>query len=589
MHLDVGRHFMPVEFVKKYIDLLAYYKMNYFHWHLTEDQGWRIEIKKYPKLQEIAAWRDETLIGHYSDQPVQYDGLRYGGYYTQEEIKDVVKYAEDRFVTIIPEIEMPGHSQAALAAYPELACTPGPFKVATSWGVFEDVFCPYDTTFSFLQDVLDEVVSLFPSKYIHIGGDECPKTRWEHSAFCQALMKKEGLKNTHELQSYFIQRIEKYLNSKGKSIIGWDEILEGGLAPDATVMSWRGMQGGIDAAKAGHDVIMTPGDYCYFDRYQSEPSEEPLAIGGLLKLEKVYAFDPVPAELSSDEARHILGGQGNVWTEYIDTPEKVEYMVYPRAIALAEVLWTPSARKSWLDFTKRLTQHLDRLDGMHVNYAKLLNKPDVEILAGPEGLNLTWKSSVPDQIIYYTRDTTKSTWEKVKAGDVTVVKDAATIYYKSDQTPMRRIDYMPSKIKDASIKPVPAPDERYAGRQRAQTLGDGLKGNKFFNGLEWCAWEGKKCIIDIDFPSEVKFDSVRIGILSSPDSWIYAPESIEVKGSIDDVYYSVLSTGAGKNTTSWRQESVLKMPGTKVKYLRLYVLPVLKIPEGSPGAGNTAW
>ncbi len=372
MHLDVGRHIMPVEFVKKYIDLLAYYKMNYFHWHLTEDQGWRIEIKKYPKLQEIAAWRDETLIGHYSDQPVQYDGERYGGFYTQEEIKDVVKYAEDRAVTIIPEIEMPGHSLAALAAYPELACTPGPFKVATTWGVFKDVFCPNEMTFTFLQDVLDEVLSLFPSKYIHIGGDECPKTRWEQSAFCQDLMKKEGLKDEHELQSYFIQRIEKYLNAKGKTIIGWDEILEGGLAPNAVVMSWRGIQGGIVAAKAGHDVIMTPGTHCYFDHYQADPSMEPIAIGGLTPLEKVYAFDPVPAELSATEARHILGAQGNVWTEYMTTPEKVEYMAYPRAIALAEVLWTPAARRSWPDFTHRLSQHTDRLDGMQVNYAKHL-------------------------------------------------------------------------------------------------------------------------------------------------------------------------------------------------------------------------
>ncbi|HZV70954.1 MAG TPA: beta-N-acetylhexosaminidase [Saprospiraceae bacterium] len=369
MHLDVSRHFFPVEFVKKYIDLLAYYKMNYFHWHLTDDQGWRVEIKKYPKLQEIAAYRDETLIGRFGEKPPRYDSTRYGGYYTQDQIKDVVKYASDRAVTIVPEIEMPGHSLAALAAYPELACTSGPFKVATTWGVFNDVYCPEDSTFAFLENVLDEVLTLFPSKYVHIGGDECPKTRWGQSQFCQNLMKDEGLKTANELQSYFIQRIEKYLNSKGKTVIGWDEILEGGIAPNATVMSWRGIKGGIEAAKAGHNVVMTPGDYCYFDHYQGDRATEPLAIGGFTSVEKVYSFDPVPAELSETEAKHILGAQGNVWTEYIDTPEKAEYMAYPRAVALSEVLWTRSSRRDWKEFSPRLAKHLERLDGLNVNYA----------------------------------------------------------------------------------------------------------------------------------------------------------------------------------------------------------------------------
>ncbi|MEO7927019.1 MAG: beta-N-acetylhexosaminidase [Saprospiraceae bacterium] len=370
MHLDVSRHFMPVEFVKKYIDLLAYYKMNYFHWHLTDDQGWRIQIKKYPRLQQVGAYRDSTLVGKYDDRPVKFDGKRYGGFYTQEEIKDVVAYAADRAVTIVPEIEMPGHSLAALAAYPDLACTHGPFSVATTWGVFDDVYCPTDSTFTFLENVLEEVLALFPSQYIHIGGDECPKESWKKSDFCQSLMKKEGFKNENELQSYFVKRIEKYLNAKGKTIIGWDEILEGGIAPNATIMSWRGVQGGIDAAKAGHDVIMTPGDYCYFDHYQGDRATEPLAIGGFTPLEKVYSFEPVPAELTLAETKHILGAQGNVWTEYIDTPEKVEYMAYPRAIALAEVLWTPPAKKNWTEFSTRLARHSDRLDGMGVKYAK---------------------------------------------------------------------------------------------------------------------------------------------------------------------------------------------------------------------------
>ena len=370
LHLDVCRHFMPVDFVKKYIDLLAYYKMNRFHWHLTDDQGWRIEIKRYPKLQQIAAWRDQTLIGHAGDSIPKYDGKRYGGFYTQEEIKEVVRYANDRGVTIIPEIEMPGHAMAALAAYPELSCTSGPFKVAQTWGVFDDVYCPTEETFTFLENVLDEVIALFPSTYIHIGGDECPKVRWKESDFCQALMKKEGLKDEMELQSYFIQRIEKYLNGKGKSIIGWDEILEGGLAPNATVMSWRGIDGGIASAKSGHDVIMTPGDFCYFDHYQSASKKEPLAIGGLTTVETVYSFDPIPEVLNPEEAKHILGAQGNLWTEYITIPEQAEYMAYPRAMALAEVLWTPVERRSWPSFLDRLHHQTDRLDGMKVHYAK---------------------------------------------------------------------------------------------------------------------------------------------------------------------------------------------------------------------------
>jgi len=323
MHLDVGRHFFSVDFIKKYIDLMARLKMNTFHWHLTEDQGWRIEIKKYPKLQEIAAFRNETLIGHYNDQPHQFNGKPYGGFYTQEQIKEVVAYAKTRQVTIIPEIEMPGHSQAAIAAYPELGCTGKQVEVATKWGVFDEVYCPKESTFKFLEDVIDEVLTLFPGKYIHIGGDEAPKTNWKNCTHCQKLIKKEGLKDEHGLQSYFIARMEKYINTKGKQIIGWDEILEGGLAPNATVMSWRGTSGAVQAAKEGHDVILTPGSHCYFDHYQSENENEPLAIGGFLPLEKVYHFNPIPEGLSDKEATYVLGAQGNVWTEYMQTEKQV--------------------------------------------------------------------------------------------------------------------------------------------------------------------------------------------------------------------------------------------------------------------------
>lgn len=372
MHLDVGRHFFPVSFVKRYIDLLAMYKMNRFHWHLTEDQGWRIEIKKYPRLTEVGAYRKETIVDKHFD-PYVGDGKPYGGYYTQEEIRDVVAYAADRYVTVVPEIEMPGHSLAAITAYPEFACTDGPFEVGTRWGIFQDIYCPKDTTFAFLEDVLTEVMGLFPSRYIHIGGDEAPKRRWEESPIAQAVIQREALSDEHELQSYFVRRIEQFLLAHGRRLIGWDEILEGGLAPEATVMSWRGMEGGIEAARQGHDVIMTPVSHVYFDYYQGDPETEPLAIGGFTPLEKVYRFEPVPPELSETEAKHVLGAQGNVWTEYLTTGAKIEYMVVPRMLALAEVVWSPAGQRNWPGFVARLPAQLRHLDVLGVNY----RTPDV--------------------------------------------------------------------------------------------------------------------------------------------------------------------------------------------------------------------
>ena len=372
MHLDVARHFLPLEFVKKYIDLIALHKMNRFHMHLTDDQGWRIDIKKYPKLAEISAWRDETLVGHYYDEPRQFDGQSHGGFYTHDEIREMVSYAKERFVTIVPEIEMPGHGQAALAAYPEISCTGGPFKVSTFWGIRKEVYCAgNEKTYEFMENVLAEVLELFPGEYIHIGGDECPKDRWEKCPKCQARIREEGLQDEHELQSYFVKRIEKYLAANNRRLIGWDEILEGGLAPNATVMSWRGEEGGIAAASEGHDVVMTPYSHTYFDYYQADPENEPLAIGGFLPLDTVYAYDPVPAELNQEQRHHILGVQGQVWTEYIPTPEKAEYMAFPRACAMAEIGWTPLDRKNFKEFSKTLDHHLKRLDQLDVNYRKL--------------------------------------------------------------------------------------------------------------------------------------------------------------------------------------------------------------------------
>ncbi|HEX6061958.1 MAG TPA: beta-N-acetylhexosaminidase [Candidatus Limnocylindria bacterium] len=370
LHLDVGRHFFPVEFIKRYIDLLASFKLNTFHWHLTEDQGWRLEIKKYPKLTEVGAWRTETIVGHARRGPKGYDGTRHGGFYTQDQARDVVAYAKERGVTVLPEIEMPGHSLAALAAYPEHANVPGPFEVRTTWGISDEVFSPRDATFTFLENILREVMAIFPSEYIHIGGDEAPKKRWRESAEAQGIIKKEKLADEDALQSWFIQRIERFLNANGRRLIGWDEILEGGLAPNATVMSWRGTAGGIAAAKQGHDVVMVPQADLYFDHYQADPEHEPLAIGGMTPLEDTYAYEPIAAELSGDEAKHVLGPEACVWTEYMPTGDEVEFMAYPRVLALAEIAWSPREVRDWQSFSARLPAALRLLDRLGVKYRK---------------------------------------------------------------------------------------------------------------------------------------------------------------------------------------------------------------------------
>jgi hexosaminidase len=386
--LDVGRHFFPLGYVKKFIDFIAMHKMNTMQLHLTEDQGWRIEIKKYPKLTSVGAYRNGTIMGHYPGKGN--DNLRYGGFYTQNEIKEMVKYAADRFVTIIPEIEMPGHASAAIAAYPQLSCFPDSAtkhnsrvawsgseqgkQVQQAWGIYDDVFAPTEYTFNFLQDVLDEVLALFPSKYIHIGGDECPKGSWKKSDFCQQLIKDKNLKDEHGLQSYFIQRMEKYLNGKGRQIIGWDEILEGGLAPNAAVMSWRGEKGGIAAAKEKHQVIMTPTGWAYFD-YSQTKKEDSLTIGGYLTVQKVYSYEPIPKELAVDEVKYIMGAQANLWTEYIDNPKKLEYMLFPRLSAMSEVLWSPKASKDWNSFEKRLETQFKRYDFWNWNHSNAVFDP----------------------------------------------------------------------------------------------------------------------------------------------------------------------------------------------------------------------
>ena len=356
--LDCGRHFFSKEFIKKYLDVMALHKLNIFHWHLTDDQGWRLDIEKYPRLTEIGAWRGKA-------------NQREGGFYTQDDAAEIVRYAAARGITVVPEIEMPGHSMAALAAYPQLSCTGGPFIVPSEWGVKKDIFCAgNEATYDFLENVLDEVTRLFPSEFVHIGGDEVPKDRWKTCPKCQALMKATGLKDEQDLQSYFMRRVQKMLSIRGKRLIGWDESLKGGLAPGAAVMSWHSTQGGIAAAKVGADVVMSPDSALSFDAYQSKRAGEPKAASSLLPLEKVYAYEPLPTELNAEQAKHILGLQGNLWTEYITTPEHAEYMTYPRACALAEVAWSKADAKNYDHFSQRLKTHLTRLDALKVNYRK---------------------------------------------------------------------------------------------------------------------------------------------------------------------------------------------------------------------------
>ena len=370
--LDVSRHFMPLEFVKKLLDVLALHKLNVFHWHLSDDQGWRIEIKKYPKLTKIGAWRKSTPIGHAFSRPRRYKDERYGGFYTQEEIKEVVEYARQRHITIVPEIDMPGHMQAAISAYPELGTTTAKLETYCHWGISQSILNVEDNTVKFMQNVLAEVMNLFPGKFIHVGGDEALKHEWSESRRVQDRMLELGLKSEEELQSWFIGQMDKFISSKGRRMIGWDEILEGGLASGASVMSWRGIQGGIEAAKHGHDVVMAPTTHTYLDYYQSKNTKkEPLSIGGHLPLEKVYSFEPVPSELSKSKAKHILGAQAQLWTEYVATPEHAEYMYFPRLCALAELAWTPAKDKHYLGFTKRLKVHVERLKKLGVNYRKL--------------------------------------------------------------------------------------------------------------------------------------------------------------------------------------------------------------------------
>ena len=574
LHLDVSRHFFNVDEVKRFIDLMAYYKFNTLHWHLTDDQGWRIEIKKYPLLTEVGAWRDSTVENHYSTLPRTYDKTRYGGFYTQEEVKDIVNYAGARFITVVPEIEMPGHARAALAAYPQYSCTGQAQSVEGLWGIFDDIFCAKEESILFLQDVLKEVLPLFPSAYIHVGGDEAPKTRWEECSNCQAVIKANGLHDAHELQSYFIGRMDAFLTQNGKKLIGWDEILEGGLSPNATVMSWRGYEGGKAAAAQGHYVVMCPGSHCYFDHYQGRGAEEPLAIGGFTSLEKVLSFNPIPPDMTTAEAAYVLGAQGNLWTEYIPDMAQLEYMTYPRAIALSTALWSET-KPTYEDFFAKLTTyHFPFLSAKNVNFSKSCLKPEIKTRRAT-GQSILIEKIAPKGILSYAEvlATIKATQRKTK-----------TIHLKVDQganMPLKEMDVIAHKALAAKIVFQTPPSPKYDNG--SLTIVDGQLAARPWKGNEWLGFESDSVSFDIVFDKPIKVKEIRIHTLHDPNSWIWAAQTYKITCN---------KFGCGNGIVDgYSTEETILIDNIKDKTQTIHVVlyGVGHIPSGNPGAGNVPW
>lgn len=552
-HFDTSRHFFTVDEVKTYIDMLALHNMNRMHWHFTEDQGWRIEIKKYPKLTEIGSKRSETVIGKNSGK---YDGVPHEGFYTQEEAKEIVKYAAERFITVIPEIDIPGHMQAALASYPELGCTGGPYEVWKMWGISEDVLCiGNDQSLKFLEDVFAELIEIFPSEYIHIGGDECPKVRWAQCPKCQARIKQLGLKSDakhtkeERLQSYVISHVEKFLNEHGRQIIGWDEILEGGLAPNATVMSWRGEGGGIEAAKQHHDVIMTPNTYLYFDYYQSKDTDnEPLAIGGYLPVERVYSYEPMPKSLTPDEQKYIKGVQANLWTEYIPTFSHAQYMVLPRWAALAEVQWSAPEKKDYANFLSRLPRLIQWYDAEGYNYAKHVFDVTAEFTPNTTDgtLDITL-NTLDDAPIHYTLDGSEPTAASPRAEGVVKVKENAVFSAKALR-PTGDSRVLTEKIcfSKSSMKPIVAnqPVNNQYKFKGESTLVDGLKGNGNYKTGRWIAFFKNDMDVTIDLQQSTEISRVALSTCVEKGDWVFDARGLTVEVSAD-----------GKNFTKVASES----------------------------------
>lgn len=602
MMLDVSRHFQSVDFVKKYIDLLALHNINRFHWHLTEDQGWRIQIEAYPKLTEVGSMRSETVIGRNTGE---YDGTPHGGFYTKEELKEVVAYAADRYITIIPEVDLPGHMLAAMTAYPELGCTGGPYEVARDWGIFDDVLCPgKEETFTFLEAVLTEVIEIFPSEYIHIGGDEAPKTRWEECPDCQARITELGLTDRdghlaeHFLQSYVTTRIEKFLNDHGRNIIGWDEILEGELAPNATVMSWRGMGGGIQAAQMGHDVIMSPTTHCYFDYYQTDQTDdEPFSIGGYIPLELVYSLEPTPEQLTEEQKKHILGVQANLWTEYIRVEDHVEYMTLPRLAAMSEVQWMNPAKKEYSDFLKRLPRLLSLYEKLDYNFAThvLDVKADLNPNFDTNALDVTL-STIDDAPIYYTLDDSEPTESSPLYQGTFAIREEcqlkAIAIRNGKKSKLFSDQIIISKSSFKPIELLSTPDTKYAYRG-APMLVDGLQGNSTnYRTGRWIGFlnEDIVAVIDLLESTEISNAVIRNTVLTIDG--IFDAAEIVVESSDDHQNFTKLAsiTISDQNLKHWSDISVhtLTFEPVTARYFKVTVKSSV-MPDWHPNKGSRAF
>lgn len=598
--LDVARHFYTVDEVKTFIDMLALHNINRFHWHLTDDQGWRIEIKKYPKLMSVASERKETVVGRWYSGI--YDGKPYGGYYTQDELRDVIDYAAKRHITIIPEVDLPGHMQAALTAYPELGCTGGPYEVRTIWGVSQDVLCVgNDFTLQFVKDVLSEVADIFPSEYIHIGGDECPKVRWEKCPKCQERIKSLGLKSDtkhtkeQRLQSYMIQEAAKYLKEKGKRIIGWTEILEGGLVPDATLMSWIGESGGIEAAHQHHDVIMTPNTYLYFDYYQSKKVEdEPLAIGGYLPIEKTYNYEPMPKELTKEEQQYIKGVQANLWTEYIPVFSQVQYMVLPRLGAAAEVQWTDPSKKDYKDFLRRVPHLVAVYDCYGWNYATHVYDVNVDMKADTVNHVLNVQlSTMADDPIYYTLDGQDPTEKSLKYTKPFTIDQSVvlkTMAVHPDRTSKISVDTI--RFNKATLKPVVLlqPNESRFSPDGPVVLVDGRNGNHSFDTGAWLAVAGNDLEAVINMQAETILSSASVHVYVRKDAWLFDARGFSVSVSSDNKNYKEVASQEYKQMQESDSDGIieheLSFDPCKATYVKIKVISEKSMPDWHWDAGK---
>lgn len=598
--LDVARHFYTVDEVKTFIDMLALHNINRFHWHLTDDQGWRIEIKKYPKLMSVASERKETVVGRWYSGI--YDGKPYGGYYTQDELRDVIDYAAKRHITIIPEVDLPGHMQAALTAYPELGCTGGPYEVRTIWGVSQDVLCVgNDFTLQFVKDVLSEVADIFPSEYIHIGGDECPKVRWEKCPKCQERIKSLGLKSDakhtkeQRLQSYMIQEAAKYLKEKGKRIIGWTEILEGGLVPDATLMSWIGESGGIEAAHQHHDVIMTPNTYLYFDYYQSKKVEdEPLAIGGYLPIEKTYNYEPMPKELTKEEQQYIKGVQANLWTEYIPVFSQVQYMVLPRLGAAAEVQWTDPSKKDYKDFLRRVPHLVAVYDCYGWNYATHVYDVNVDMKADTVNHVLNVQlSTMADDPIYYTLDGQDPTEKSLKYTKPFTIDQSVvlkTMAVHPDRTSKISVDTI--RFNKATLKPVVLlqPNESRFSPDGPVVLVDGRNGNHSFDTGAWLTVAGNDLEAVINMQAETILSSASVHVYVRKDAWLFDARGFSVSVSSDNKNYKEVASQEYKQMQESDSDGIieheLSFDPCKATYVKIKVISEKSMPDWHWDAGK---